>query len=177
MKVVILKRSDLSVMGYYDASAPNQLGYGGPFGDSLQTIHVGISNSLDYRACSFNWNEDGVSVNISEDAELKARLAAADQLVQVQIAIARATAFGQGLMNKFAAQNVQLGITQDGKTGEVLDKMGPIITALQSGSLYEAITRAKEITPDMYDSKYVTHDRIYAFINEIEAYLGLQLSL
>ena len=175
MKVVILNKADLSVVSTYDADAPNQSKYGGPWGDPSQTIHVGIPEGVDARAAQFALEEDG-SVGITEDAVKKAALVKEDAMKSIQAAITKATAFGSSLINEFAAENVMLGITQDGKTGEVLDKMDPIISALQSGSLYEAIKRAKAIPTSKYDSKYVTHDRIYAFVNKIEAYLGLQLS-
>lgn len=176
MKIAILKRSDLSVQTIYEASAPNQAAYGGPWGDDRQTIHVAIPNSIEARAAEFEWLDEN-NVNVTENAELKAQIQQEDALNAATTAIGNAIKFGQSLITKFAAQNVLLGITQDGKTGEVLNKMSGVIVALQSGSLYEAIERAKAINPEDYDAKYITHDRIYAFINELEAYLGLPLSL
>lgn len=175
MKVVILKRSDLSLLSTYEDTAPNQAKYGGPWGDPQVTIHVAVPNGVDPRAAEFAWSGDAVI--ITEDEEAAEALALQDQVNAVRTAVAKAVSFGQNLITKFAAENVMLGITQDGKTGEVLDKMGPVIIALQSGSLYEAIARAKAIDPEDYDVKYITHDRLYAFINDIEAYLGIQLSL
>lgn len=177
MKVAILKKSDLSVASIYDAAQPMQHQYGGPWGDPGQFMHVAVPSDIDARAAEFEWSEDNSSIVVTEDEDLAEQLATQDALAAMQVAVGKAITFGQKLITKFAAENVMLGITQDGKTGEVLDKMGPVMIALQSGSLYEAITRAKAISPSVYDSKYVTHDRLYAFINEIEAYLGLQLSL
>lgn len=175
MKIAILDKETLAVQSWYDADAPSQSKYGGPWGNPGVTIHIGIDAGMDSRAVSFEI--DAGQIIAVEDQDLKQQLATQDQLEAVKAAVAKAMSFGQGLVTEFAAENVMLGITQDGKTGEVLDKMAPVMTAVQSGSLYEAIARAKAITPDQYDSKYVTHDRLYAFINKIEAYLGIQLSL
>lgn len=175
MKIVILNLEDLSIASIYEADAPDQSEYGGPWGDATQTTHVTIPAGMDSRALEFAKVNNLIVV--TENATLKAQLVQQDTISSIQHAIGAAMLFGQNLMTKFAAENVMLGITQDGKTGEVLNKMAPIISALQSGSLYEAITRAKAINPTTYDTKYITHARIYSFINEIEAYLGLQLSL
>lgn len=174
MKIAIVDKQTLQVLNYYDADAPNQAGYGGPWGDSSKTSHVAL-NSMDIRAVSFERSGDAIIAH--EDADLKAQFQHEDAVETTQKAVAAAIVFGNKLMTEFAAENVILGITQDGKTGEVLDKMASVMVALQSGSLYEAITRAKAIDPADYDAKYVTHDRLYAFINKLEAYLGLQLSL
>lgn len=175
MKIAILDKETLAIQSWYDAAAPSQASYGGPWGDSRKTIHVALDPEMDFRATSFEM--DGGQIVAVEDEDLKAQYAQADAVAAVQTIVANAMAFGQKLMTEFAAENVMLGITQDNKTGEVLDKMAPVMAALQSGSLYEAITRAKAIDPADYDAKYVTHDRLYAFINKLEAYLGLQLSL
>ena len=172
MKIAIVNKETLEVASWYDADAPAQSSYGGPWGDPKQTAHVAVSG-MDSRAVTFEL--DGSNVVAVEDEDLAAEWAQKDQVAAVTRAISTAMAFGQSLVTEFAVENVMLGITQDGKTGEVLDKMAPVMTAVQSGSLYEAIARAKAI--DDFDSKYVTHDRLYAFINKIEAYLGLQLSL
>ena len=174
MKIAIVDKATLTLLSTYEDAAPNQAKYGGPWGDPRLTAHVDIG-SMDSRAVTFEL--EGSTVVASEDEELKEQLAHSDQLAAIQQIVGRAVVFGQSLMNEFAAENVMLGITQDGKTGEVLDKMAPIMVAVQSGSLYEAIARAKAIDPDDYDAKYVTHDRLWAFINKLEAYLGLPLSL
>lgn len=116
------------------------------------------------------------NVTFSVDTDLKAADAAAAPLNAVKAAVGAAIGFGQALVTEFAAENVLLGITQDGKTGEVLDKMQPILVAVQSGSLYEAIARAKAIDAGDYDVKYVTAARLLVFVNKIETYLGVALS-
>ena len=173
MKIAIVNRETLEIASTYEDVAPNQAKYGGPWGNPAFTSHIAIPADMDPRAVTFEL--DGTSVVAIEDEDLAAELLYKDQVAAVSRAIGNAMAFGQTLVTEFAAENVMLGITQDGKTGEVLDKMAPVMAAVQSGSLYEAITRAKAITD--FDAKYVTHDRLYAFINKIEAYLGIQLSL
>lgn len=174
MKIVVLNKSDLSVATHYDADAPNQSMYGGPWGNPDQTVHVAIPAEIDYRAAEYAW--DGDTVVVSENSELADDLVEQDAIRATEVAVANAIMFGQKLITEFAAENVRLGITQDGQTGVVLDKMAPTMTALQSGSLYEAMTRALAIDPQDYDAKYVTHARLMTFINKIEAYLGLPLS-
>jgi hypothetical protein len=174
MKIVILNKSNLSVMTYYDAAAPAQSNYGGPWGDPEQTVHVAIPAEVDYRAAEYAW--DNGSVVVTENAEIKADIDEQDIVRATEKAVADAIIFGQKIITEFAAENVRLGITQDGQTGVVLDKMASVLTALQTGSLYEAIDRAQAIDPGQYDPKYVTAARLLTFINKIEAYLGLQLS-
>jgi len=173
MKIAIVDRETLQVLSTYEGSTPNQANYGGPWGNPTATIHIAIPADMDPRAVTFEL--EGSSIVAIEDEDLAAEWAHKDQVAAVSKAISSAMTFGQSLVTEFAVENVMLGITQDGKTGEVLDKMAPVMAAVQSGSLYEAITRAKAI--DDFDAKYVTHDRLYAFINKIEAYLGIQLSL
>lgn len=94
----------------------------------------------------------------------------------VEAVVDAASKYGSGLMTKFAAENVLLGITQEGKTGEILDKLSHVMSALQAGSLYEAISRVKAIPVEDYDTKYITAARLLSFINEIEVYLGIPIS-
>lgn len=175
MKIAIVNKQTLKAESWYEDSAPNQAKYGGPWGNPDLTVHIGIDSEMDSRAVSFEMS--GLDIVAVEDADKKAQIQHADAVIATQKAVAAAMAFGQNLMTEFAAENVMLGITQDGKTGEVLDKMAPVMAALQSGSLYEAISRAQAIDPADYDEKYVTHARLWAFINKLEAYLGLPLSL
>ena len=158
MKIAILDKETLAIQSWYDADQPSQSRYGGPWGNPQVTVHIGIDSDMDHRAVSFEM--DAGQIVAIEDENLKEQFATQDQLEVVKAAIARAMAFGQGLVTEFAAENVMLGITQDGKTGEVLNKMAPVMTAVQSGSLYEAIARAKAITPDQYDSKYLEPTRM-----------------
>ena len=174
MKIYVVNKSTLKVETSYDADAPRQGDYGGRWGDPAQSTHMDLG-SKDVRATTFTLVNGKVVA--TEDADLKAQFAQQDAIAAISVVVRKAQAFGQGLMTKFAAENVMLGITQDGKTGEVLDKMTGVVNAMQSGSLYEAIARAKAIPQSEYDSKYVTNARLYSFINEIERYLGIDASM
>lgn len=101
---------------------------------------------------------------------------AAKTTLAVEQSVSAARDFGMRLMVNFAAENVLLGITQEGKTGEVLTKMAPVMTPLQSGSLYEAIAQMRAIPSEQYDTKYITAARLLSGINKIETYLGIPLS-
>jgi len=94
----------------------------------------------------------------------------------IESAVISAREFGMHLMVTFAAENILLGITQEGKTGEVLTKMAGVMPALQAGSLYEAINQLRAIPPEQYDTKYVTAARLLSAVNKIETYLELPLS-
>lgn len=94
----------------------------------------------------------------------------------IESIVSDATRFGQGLLVSFAAENVLMGITQEGKTGEVMDKLALVLPAVQAGSLYLAIERIRAIPSSEYDTKYVTAARLITFINKIETYLGMPLS-
>ena len=100
----------------------------------------------------------------------------ANAIDTIKIVVAKATAFGQGLMAEFAAENVLMGITAEGMTGTVRKNMSQVISALQTGSLYDAITETKAIPANQKDSKYITDARLLQFVNKIEVYLGIPLS-
>lgn len=109
----------------------------------------------------------------SDEAVLYTQKAA---LKAVKTQVANIAAFSQDLLNQFAAENIQMGITQDNKTEDVLDVMLPVMSALQGGAPTVAIKRAKAISESDYDAKYVTEARLLAYVNKIEAFLGLPLS-
>lgn len=87
-----------------------------------------------------------------------------------------AIAKGQELIVMFAAENISLGITQAGMTTQVRTVTAGVVSALSTGSLYDAITAARAIPPASYDSTFVTADRLLSFINKIEVYLGIPVS-
>jgi len=90
--------------------------------------------------------------------------------------LAPAVAFGEALINDFTAENIMLGITQYGMTAVVLERMDAVLSALQTGSLYDAIVKVRQIPQSDYDSIFITGPRLLAFINKVETYLGLPLS-
>lgn len=98
------------------------------------------------------------------------------QLEQVKIVIQNAMNFGNGLIMEFAAENVAMGITQDGMTGVVRRNCSQVIDCLLTGSLYDAIIELRAIPEDKKDAKYLTNARLLIFINKIETYLGIPLS-
>lgn len=93
-----------------------------------------------------------------------------------EAAIEAATTFAYRLIRQFAAQNVLLGVTQAGMTGTIITILAPTLTALQGGSLYEAITRLRAVPVESYDATFITAPRILQTINAIETYLGITLS-
>lgn len=86
--------------------------------------------------------------------------------------ITNAIIFGAALMTEFAAENVAMGITQEGMTGTVRKNMTEIINALQTGSLYDVIDEVRAIPAEKKDPKYITDARLLLFVNKIEDYLG-----
>ena len=94
----------------------------------------------------------------------------------IEIIIENAIQFGHKLVVKFAAENVLLGITQAGKTKEVRESTATIVSALQTGSLYDAIDECRNVPAEDKDTTFVTDARLLGFVNEIEAYLGATLS-
>lgn len=94
----------------------------------------------------------------------------------VERIIAAAKVFANSIIDRFAAENVLLGITQAGMTGAVLNKMSGVMSALLTGSLYEAIARTKAIPESDYDATFITEARLLSFVNKIESYLGITLS-
>lgn len=86
--------------------------------------------------------------------------------------VARSKLFGQGLIDKFAAENIAMGITQSGLTGHVRRTMIDVVSALFTGSLYDAIAEARAIPDNAKDSTFITNARLLEFINAIEDFLG-----
>lgn len=195
MKVGIFSKADGSLASHYEGDAPNQANYGGPWGDPDQTVHLEIPGSMDARCVSATlipekWTKEGepdVTVDplditythvpayfeVVEDSAKKTELQQADAIFNTEQAVAKAIAFGNKLLTEFAGENIRLGITTDNMTGTVLTKMEKVMVAMQTGSLHEAIARAKAIPATDYDAKYVTEARLIAFINKIENYLGV----
>jgi uncharacterized protein with gpF-like domain len=94
----------------------------------------------------------------------------------VKTIIENAMQFGNTLVVQFATENVLLGITQAGMTGPVRKIMAESIMALQTGSLYDAITELRAIPAESKDPVFITDARLLSAINKIELYLGIPLS-
>lgn len=99
-----------------------------------------------------------------------------DQKKYVESLILKSINFGNELISEFAAENVMMGITQDGMTGTVRKHMSEVVSALNTGSLYDAIIEAKAIPAEHKDGKYITNARLLTFINKLETYLGITLT-
>jgi hypothetical protein len=128
-------------------------------------------------------NEGWTVVTESEYADYVASLEdvlteynASKTQLTVEKSIDEAINFGMQCLREFAAENVLLGITVAGMTRTVRTTTADTISALLTGSLYDAIAAAKEIPVESYDSTFVTESRILYFVNKIEAYLGIPLS-
>jgi len=100
--------------------------------------------------------------------------------------------FVVNLIRTFAAENISMGITQAGKSGETLGlfekqfvisgttRAVSLKSAFDTGSLYVArgILQHVRTNSSEYDglSPFVTDARLLAMINKIETFLGLALS-
>lgn len=113
---------------------------------------------------------------VQEDAALVSAKAAKAQDAYISRKLDDAMTFGSELMKEFTKENILMGITTDDMTGTVRKNMSEVIMALQTGSLYDAITETKAITADKKDGKYITDARLISFINKIETKLGLPLT-
>lgn len=91
-------------------------------------------------------------------------------------AVVASKSFGDSLMNEFTVENVLLGITTDAMTGTVRKNMVEVISALQTGSLRDAIIEARAVPLASKDVKYITDARLLSFVNKIETHLGIALS-
>lgn len=98
------------------------------------------------------------------------------QVQSIANVVRKAMSFGNDLMVEFSTENVMMGITQDGMTKTVRKNMSQVMSALMSGSLYDAIDEAKSIPEQSKDPKYLTDARLLQYVNKIEEYLGIELS-
>lgn len=113
---------------------------------------------------------------ISEKDSALAAWISSQEIMKLEKIVSDAKDFAMKLMIEFASENILMGITQENKTGEVLEKLSSVMPSLQAGSLYEAINQIRAIPPEKYDDKYITEMRLLAAVNKIEFYLGMPLS-
>lgn len=90
--------------------------------------------------------------------------------------ISNAITFGNKLITEFAAENVIMGITQDGMTKTVRTNLMEVTSCLSTGSLYDAITEIKTLPEEKKDPKYITNARLIVFLNKIETYLNIPIT-
>jgi hypothetical protein len=110
------------------------------------------------------------SWEIVEDTEAKA---AAEAQIALKQTVQAAINFGQQLLVDFAAENIQLGITQDGMTKTVRQNMAEVMSAISTGSLYDAIEEIDAIPAEAKDDKYITDERLAVYKQRIVDYLGV----
>lgn len=84
--------------------------------------------------------------------------------------------FGKKLVDEFLKENVLLGITQLGLTNHVRKTLREVKDAVDTGSLYDAISEIVVISLDDLDSNILTEERLLAFRNKIEIFLEIPLS-
>lgn len=195
MKVTQGPWTEGQIASWYDADTPDQKEYGGPWGNRDMSEHVKLDDALDERKVVAElvpdtWTKEGESdvtedpndpewtlvpahYELVEDATLAAEVDAQDADAAVRGALKSAMALGNQIIEDFAAENITMGITADGMTGTVLTVMAPVMDALRTGSLHEAIARAKAIDPADKDAKYVTDARLLAAVNRMEEHLGI----
>lgn len=136
--------------------------------------HIELPEGLD-ADCVIVQEVEGEFVLVEDEALVAAKAQAALE-AHITRVLDDAINFGQELIKEFTKENILMGITADGKTGAVRKTMSEAIVALQTGSLYDAIVEAKAVPEDKKDEKYITDERLLAFVNKIEAKLGLPLS-
>ncbi len=92
----------------------------------------------------------------------------------ITVKINEASTFGRALILDFAVENVQMGITQAGKTRDVADYLAKIQRYLESGSLYAALAEANDLITAGVPSElnpYVTDVRLTTYRDRIQAFL------
>lgn len=87
-----------------------------------------------------------------------------------------ASVFGRTLILDAAVENVEMGITQAGKTREVADYCADVQRYLESGSLYAALSKIEEMislgVPQNL-APFITEERLLNYKSKIEAYLQI----
>ena len=84
MKILIVNKSDLSIASKYDADAPNQALYGGPWGDASQTEHILCSPALDANCVKVIRDENGILLAVLDDDLVAAKLEQAWSIMRQQ---------------------------------------------------------------------------------------------
>jgi hypothetical protein len=95
-----------------------------------------------------------------------------------QMVVNNAIAYGNQLIVQIASQNVSMGITQYGKTLDVMNYTAQVILCLNTGSLYEAINQINILIADTSSTKtnvapFITNDNLTSIKYQIQNYLGV----
>lgn len=151
-----------------------------------------------------NIDVEGLDVTINFDVNLDAsQESSLDSVIANHVAVTtteqltrfledEVAPFRKKLVNSFAAENISLGITQAGKSDDVLSifikhydingtgRAVSLKNALDTGSLYVAIDVIQYVrnNPSEYSglSPFVTDARLLKLKNDIEEFLGLPLT-
>ncbi len=150
---------------------------GVPLDAPWMVTHIAVMDALQYQKQGFVvLTQEEYDQHVANMADRMAEWESIRTQLQVEQTLQAAMNFGTQCLREFSAQNVLMGITQAGMTGAVLTILTGVMQALLAGSLYEAMDRIREIDPANYDGAYLNATRCLAFVNKIEAYLGLPLS-
>ncbi len=95
--------------------------------------------------------------------------------------VTNAMAFGNQIVVQGATRNIMMGITQAGKTIDVMSYTSQLVSCLVTGSLYAAITQINTMIADTSDTKanlspFITNSALYSTLNQIQSYLGIPLT-
>jgi hypothetical protein len=147
--------------------------YAGQLMEHTSTI-VGVSVDVDNGIIQITSTQEIYSGALVQLSAIVPQPQPAQEMVEDSIR--SAIEFGKDLVITFAAENVLLGITQAGMTNAVRGATAGAVSALQTGSLYDAIAEVRAIPAESKDATFITDPRMLGFINKIEEYLGLPLS-
>jgi len=100
-----------------------------------------------------------------------------DPLYTISRVVYEAMSFGKDLTLEFCAENVLLGITQAGMTDKVRTVLDSSFRAIETGSLYEALTKLKNVSESDKDQIFINNTRLLKYINKIEIYLNIELTV
>jgi hypothetical protein len=165
---------------------------------------IKFTNSVLSYSNFLNWNSFGDQLTVSFSAEMTAQQEMdLDTLISSWVDYTTAESlkvyldnsvfpFTNNLINKFAAENISMGITQAGKTGHFLalfTKKYPVpdVTfqnslkdSFDTGSLYVSRDIIQYIRDNSSEysglSPFITDARLLSVKNEIEVFLGIPLS-
>lgn len=155
---------DVSLL-YLFQSDPN----GQPYDSVVQIDTIIPQPGIGWWFDNVNWNAPDVPMPQTAIEEYTA-------LVQA------AMDFGQALTVQYATQNVMAGITQAGQTQAVLTYTTNLYNYLSTGSLYVAISELENMIADTSETKaalapFVTNDILYTYLNQIQGYLDIPLTV
>jgi hypothetical protein len=145
------------------------------FNKDFNSKYLGFSYSNEITTLIYN--EQLTQNEINEIINRDSTFIDSDQISHVIInVISPARQFGNEIIDRYAAENVLLGITQLGKTKEIRHKTKEITDCLKTGSLYDAIDEIKNFPDESKDDIFITNERLLATLNLIESFLGIPLT-